>query len=135
MTVSDNSGEFVTYLIVNNQHRIFSLFIEYLSQFLNSQADSECLDHTSVLSFSLSASEQLAALTKGTLIFFQCLISSVQYRNTKTAYSFSGITLLEKDLQLQVFQHHHELISQGKWVENLEEALQNIRSQVKVEIN
>lgn len=46
---------------------VFS-FTEYLSQFLNSQATGECVDNTTALAFTLSASEQLAALTKGTQV-------------------------------------------------------------------
>ncbi|XP_065202338.1 conserved oligomeric Golgi complex subunit 5 isoform X2 [Planococcus citri] len=76
---------------------------KYLSQFLNSQEE---LDNTTVLSFTLSASEQLSALTK-------------------------GIGLLEKELQSQIHNNYHDLISHGKWVENLEEALINMKTKIR----
>ena len=99
-------------------------FAEYLSQFLNSQED---LDNTSVLSFTLSASEQLSALTKG-IFGMISLMKMIIILKPK----FLGINLLEKELQSQINNNYHDLISHGKWVENLENSLINMKEKVKV---
>lgn len=50
----------------------------------------------------------------------------------KYAKHFSGVSLLDKELQKQVTDHYEDLLSQATWIEKLEGVLSVMQSHIQV---
>lgn len=105
---------------------------EYLGQFLNpSNVKEVSAENVTVLSYSLTASEQLAALTKGK-ISFDMPFHGMWFGYVNWNPYFVGIHLLEKELQSQIYSNYPQLISQTLRIDNLQENVFSLQSETEV---